>query len=137
MCYNGITKRRNVNMEKKLKTIEYELERTEKRLEDLLAGIKQLRKEVHDILPKEIKKIIHERVVLDRNETRCYINLNDYFRLTPNISIENYVRYIHHKTSCKYFLDNPTRIILTNWTEKREIILTYIPSKNLVIIVER
>ena len=42
-------------MEKKLRTIDYELEQTEKRLEDLLAGIKQLRKEVHDMLPKEFK----------------------------------------------------------------------------------
>ena len=124
-------------MEKKLRTIEFELDQTEKRLEELLYGIKQLRKEVHDMLPKEIKKVIHERVVLDRNETEWYINLNDYFHLMPNISIENYVRYIDDKTSYKYYWNDPTIIILTPFTAKKEIILTYIPSKKLIIVVER
>ena len=121
----------------KLKTIEYELKQTEKRLEDLLAGIKQLRKEVSDMLPPEVKKVIHKRMVLNRNETGCYIDLNDYFLLTPDVTIVNYVRYITHYKSGKYTINNPTRILLSIWTEKNEIILTYIPSKNLVIIVER
>ena len=48
-------------MEKKLRTIDYELEQTEKRLEDLLTGIKQLRKEVHEMLPPQVNKVVHER----------------------------------------------------------------------------
>lgn len=117
--------------------IENELKDTEKQIEELLLRIKQLRKEVHGMLPPEVKKVVHERVVLDRNETGCYIDLNDYFLLLANVSIVNYVRYIGYNTSYKYCLNNTKRIIVTQWTAKKEIILTYIPSKNLVIIVER
>ena len=119
------------------KIIESELKETEKQIEDLLLRIKELRKEIHDMLPPDVKKVIHERVVLDRNETGCYINLNDYFNLIADVSIVNYVRYIHHNTSDKYSFNTPRRIIVTQWTAKKEIILTHIPSKNLVIIVER
>ena len=124
-------------MEKKLKTIGYELEQTEKRLEDLLAGIKQLRKEVSDMLPPEIKKVVHKRVVLNRNTTGSYIDLNDYFLLIPDVTIINYVRYIIPYKLGKYTVSNSRNILLSIWTQKNEIILTYIPSKNLVIVVER
>ena len=123
-------------MEKKLKTIEYELTQTEKRLEDLLAGIKQLRKEVSDMLPPEVKKVLHKRVVLNRNDTGSYIDLNDYFLLIPDVTIKNYVRYITPYKTGKYTICS-SRILLSIWTAKKEIILTYIPNKNLVIIVER
>ena len=119
------------------KVIEYELKDTEKQIEDLLLRIKQLRKEVSDMLPKEVKKVVHKRFVLDRNETGTFINLNDYFLLTADVSIVNYVRYSNHETTFKYYFDNSSRILLTHWTAKKEIILTHIPSKNLVIIVER
>ena len=119
------------------KIIERELKDTEKQIEDLLLRIKELRKEVHDMLPPEVKKVVHKRVVLDINETENFISLNDYFLLIGDVLIVNYVRYINHNTSYKYILDNPTQIMLTHWTAKKEIILTYIPSKNLVIIVER
>lgn len=119
------------------KVIENELKETEKQIEDLLLRIKELRKEVHDMLPPEVKKVVHERVVLDRKETGCCMNLYDYFILTADVSIVNYVRYINHNTSYKYSFDNPRRILVTQWTAKKEIILTHIPSKKLVIIVER
>ena len=119
------------------KVIEIELKYTEKQIEELLLRIEQLRKEVQYMLEPEVKKVFYNRVVLDRNETGCYIDLDDYFHLLANVSIVNYVRYDYHNTSHKYFLDNPKQIMLTQWTVKKEIILTYIPSKNLVIIVER
>ena len=119
------------------KVIENELIETEKQIEDLLLRIKELRKEVSDMLPPEVKKVLHKRIVLDRNETGCYINLNDYFILTADVSIVNYVRYIHHNTSHKYSFNTTRQMIVTQWTAKKEIILTHIPSKNLVIIVER
>ena len=124
-------------MEKKLKTINYELEQTEKRLEDLLAGIKQLRKEVHEILPPEVKKVMHERVVLNKNNFDDYINLDNYLHLThEHIKIKNYILYAS-KNVGKFTFYHTTHMLLSVSTVKKEIILTYIPSENLVIVVER
>lgn len=127
-------------MEKKLKTINYELEQTEKRLEDLLAGIKQLRKEVSDMLPPKVKKAIHERVVLDRNKCPRFIELEDYFSYTFGMDtrIINIVRY---KDGCvgkceSYYLLG-AYLVPPNFTNKKQVIMTYLPSKNLVIVVER
>lgn len=126
-------------MEKKLKTIDYELEQTEKRLEDLLAGIKQLRKEVHDMLPKEVKKVVHERVVLDSREIIDEeIDLRDYLRFfNPNdIHIVNIVRYDTMGLEKFNFYNDPI-VQLTLFTKRNEVIITYLPEDKLVIIVER
>ena len=127
-------------MEKKLRTIDYELEQTEKRLEDLLAGIKQLRKEVHDMLPKEFKKAVHERVVLDRNKYPRFINLEDFFSdaFKLNARVINIVRYSDGDVS-KYDSNAAIGVVLVpgNLTTKHQVIMTYIPSENVVIVVER
>lgn len=117
--------------------IEYELKNTEKQIEELLLRIKELRKEVHDMLPPEVKKVVHERVVLNKNDFDYFINLNDYLHLThEDIKIKNYTLYTS-KTVGKFTFYNPTQMLLSDNTVKKEIILTYIPSENLVIAVER
>lgn len=123
-------------MEKKLRTIDYELEQTEKRLEDLLAGIKQLRKEVHDMLPKEFKKVVHERVVLDRNKYPRFINLEDFFSdaFKLNARVINIVRYSDGDVSNAAI---GVVLVPVNLTTKHQVIMTYIPSENVVIVVER
>lgn len=120
------------------KVIENELKETEKQIEDLLLRIKELRKEVYDMLPPEIKKVVHERVVLDRNKIKTYyIDLNDYLNIQAGrtLKVKNYVRYNNRLGKYSFLLKN--EIILTNHTVKKEVILTYIPSENEVIIVER
>lgn len=119
------------------KVIENELKDTEKQIEELLLRIKQLRNEVHDMLPPEVKKVVHERVVLNKNNFDYYINLNNYLHLThEDIKIKNYVLYTS-KTVGKFTFYHTTHMLLSNNTVKKEIILTYIPSENLVIAVER
>ena len=119
------------------KVIENELKDTEKQIEDLLLRIKQLRKEVHDMLPPDIKKVVHERVVLDRKEIEGdYIDLNKYLHLEHNnIEIKNYVRYYCQGLAIFNF-HNTTNILLSASTTKKEIILTYIPNKKTVWVVE-
>ena len=118
------------------KVLENELKDTEKQIEELLLRIKQLRKEVHDMLPPDVKKVIHERVVLDRKKIEGdYIDLNKYLHLEHNdIKIKNYVRYYYNKLAI--FNYNKTKFRLSENTTKKEIILTYIPSKNIVLMVE-
>lgn len=119
------------------KVIENELKETEKQIEDLLLRIKQLRKEVHDMLPPEVKKVVHERIVLDRKEIEGdYIDLNKYLHLEhDDIEIKNYIRYYYNGLATFNFY-NRTQILLSASTTKKEIILTYIPSKKIVLVVE-
>lgn len=127
-------------MEKKLRTIDYELEQTEKRLEDLLAGIKQLRKEVHDMLPPQVKKVVHERVVLYSKKKLLMekIDLRDYLRgFNPDdIHILNIVRCEMMRFE-KYNFYNTPIVYLSSLTKRKEVIITYIPENKLVIVVER
>ena len=120
------------------KVIENELKDTEKQIEELLLRIKQLRKEVHDMLPPEVKKVVHERVVLDRKEIEGdYIDLNKYFHLKhEHFKIKNYVHYTNIDVR-KFTFYNTAQVLLSKNTVKKEIILTYIPSKKLFIMVER
>lgn len=119
------------------KVIENELKDIEKQIEDLLLRIKQLRKEVQDMIPPEVKKVMLEMVLLDKNDFDDYIDLNKYFHLTDeHIKIKNYIRYTS-KNIGKFTFYNTTHVLLSKNTLKKEIRLTYIPSKKLVIIVER
>lgn len=115
--------------------IENELKETEKQIEDLLLRIKELRKEVQDMMPPEVKKVVHKKVVLDKNNCSDYINLNSYFNLPYDyVKIENYVRYSNF---FQKFIFYKQEMLLSNNTVKKEVILTYIPSEKLVIVVER
>ena len=75
-------------MEKKLRTIDYELEQTEKRLEDLLAGIQQLRKEVYKLI-KTDSKIVYEQYITTSN--------NGYYNVKSRISEHTKIMYFHKK----------------------------------------
>ena len=126
-------------MEKKLKTIEYELTQTEKRLEDLLVGIKQLRKEVSDMLPPKVKKAMTERVVINRsdlfNDIKIDLTKCLHF-LSQDYKVVNIIRY-SDETVKKYVYDNLQYVMLSTCTRKKEVIITYIPSINTVYVVER
>lgn len=132
-------------MEKKLKTIDYELEQTEKRLEDLLAGIKQLRKEVHDMLPKEVKKVVHERVTFDRYQLDQYIKVQDYLKFwigSSEFTLVNITRYKDYnemlfKCKVQYKPYETLRLAPLNETLHSQVIITFIPSINTVYVVER
>lgn len=129
----------------KLKTIEYELEQTEKRLEDLLAGIMQLKKEVNDMVSPKVKKVIHERVVLDRCQLDRYIRPQDYLRFwigSGTYTLVNISRYKHLKKGFlkyKSYLYPHEKIELFNLNETihSQVIITYIPSINTVYLIER
>ena len=92
------------------------------------------------MLPKEVKKVIHERVVLDRNKCPRFINLEDYFSNAFNTDtrIINIIRY---KAGCVIKYDSYAilgiSLVSPKCTNKNQVIMTYLPSKNVVIIVER
>lgn len=122
-------------MEKKLKTINYELEQTEKRLEDLLAGITQLRKEVREMMPQEFMKVVHERVVLDRNKYPRLINLEDFFS-DGFARVINIVRYSDGYVGKYDSYATRVNLVPGHLTTRKQVIMTYIPSENVVIVVE-
>lgn len=132
-------------MEKKLKSINYELEQTEKRLEALLAGIKQLRKEVRDMLPPESKKVIHERVMLDRCQLDRYIRPQDYLKFwigSGIYTLVNIARYKHlrkgfYKYRSSVYPHEKIGLVNLNETIHSQVIITYIPSINTVYVIER
>ena len=124
-------------MEKKLRTIEFELNETEKQIEDLLLRIKQLRKEVSGIYPKQ--KVLYEQ---HKTKVDDYIIINGYSiksRLLKPCRCLNYVsknnKYCIETLFHYSLIDNDDLIPIL--FETNLIIETYIPSQNLVIIVER
>lgn len=121
------------------KVIENELKETEKQIEDLLLRIKELRKEVHDMLPPEVKKVVHERVVLDRKNCHKFIELEEYFHtaLEADTRTINIVRYKEGYVG-KYDSYAYLGIYLSpiNYTNKNQVIMTYIPSENIILVVE-
>ena len=115
--------------------IENELNDLEREMSDLLARIKQLRKEVSKITVKQ--KVIYEQY---KTKVDGYIN-NKYTiksRLIKPCKCLNYVsknnRYLIENLFIYSHIDNDDSIPISSVTSL--IIETYIPNENVVLVVE-
>lgn len=120
------------------KTIENELNDLEKDINDLLARISELKKEVHEMIDN---KIIYEQYISVSEDVYIFhsrINKNtlvreiikshiDYNKKHPNILIGD-------KPGIYEWVSIDRNYILTE--KNKKIIETYIPSKNLLVVVE-
>lgn len=118
------------------KVIEYELKDTEKQIEELLLRIKQLRKEVSEITPKQ--KVLYEQ---HKSKVKGYMINNGYSIKSRLINPCKCLNYVSRKNS--YIIESCFRYSYVNnsdlipiSSETSLIIETYIPSKNLVLVVE-
>ena len=111
------------------KVIESELKDTEKQIEDLLLRIKQLRKEVSEIVPKQT--VLYEQHIKSGDMPLKYSVKS---KINDDTVMINYVKS-HYKNfgkgKYKFFRHS---IDLSARTSK--VIETYIPSKNVVLVVE-
>lgn len=120
---------------KELKTLEFELRETEKQIEDLLLRIKQLRKEMSEIYPKQ--KVLYEQ---HKTKVDKYI-INNGYSIKSILPVRcNCINYVtkHNKYLDKKYvfprISNNELIPINSTTSL--IIETYIPSKNVVLVVE-
>jgi len=114
------------------KIIETELNDLEREMSDLLMRISQLKKEVHKLI-KTDSKIVYEQYITTSN--------NGYYNVKSRISEHTKIMYFHKKMSLNLYLNgiydyssNVKKLITQSYDSK--IIETYIPSKNLLLVVE-
>lgn len=111
------------------KVLESELKDTEKKIEDLLLRIKELRKEVSEITPKQ--KVLYEQHIVRENMlTRYFVKS----KINEDTIIINYVKSHYKKIGYGKYYGHGPYVDIANNTSK--IIETYIPSKNIVLVVE-
>jgi hypothetical protein len=110
-------------LQQKLEEIAFRLQRLADDYHDLLKELSQM-----DVV-KKAGKIIYEQYVTVINDEKCYTFKNsgeDYLEiinLVKNPIVQKYSYYNYHKN-----------MIIANTTKK--IIETYIPSQNIVLVVE-
>lgn len=115
------------------KVIEYELKDTEKQIEELLLRIKQLRKEVSEITPKQ--KVLYEQYHTYINDFE-YVELKYYFKSRlpdENVHVLNYCKPLIRKDGI-YNTEHQKFMMVAS--ETKHIIETYIPSQKLLLVVE-
>jgi uncharacterized protein YhaN len=122
------------------KIIETELNDLEREMSDLLMRISELKKEVHKLI-KTDSKIVYEQYITTSN--------NGYYNVKSRISehtkiihiIKEHIMYFHKKCPLNLYLNgiydyssNVKKLSTQSYDSK--IIETYIPSKNLLLVVE-
>lgn len=120
------------------KVIENELNDLEHEMSDLLARIKQLRKEVSEIAPKQ--KVLYEQnhtFIKDFEYKKVYYDFKS--RLPDeNVHVLNYckslIKYYRKDVIFKYNTKDRRYMLIDSETE--HIIETYIPSQKLLLVVE-
>ena len=117
------------------KVIENELKDTEKQIEELLLRIKQLRKEVSEIAPKQ--KVLYEQHHTFIKDFEVYYNFKS--RLPDeNVHVVNYCKSLIKDFRKDYIFKYNTkdRRYMLIASETEHIIETYIPSQKLLLVVE-
>lgn len=113
------------------RTIESELNDLEREMTDLLMRISQLKKEVHKLIKTDSKPVYEQYVTLVNGEE--YYTFKNRAENKPEII--NLVGKPKGEGHCsKYNYTNCEDMEISYRTKK--IIETYIPSKNLVLVVE-
>lgn len=122
------------------KIIENELNDLEREMSDLLMRISQLKKEVHELI-KPDSKILHEQYVTTSNDSYYQLKsrINEHTKIIH--IIKEHIMYFHRKLNqdihlngiykySSYAREFPTQRIGS------KIIETYIPCKNICLVVE-
>lgn len=108
------------------KTIENELNDLEREMTDLLMRISQLKKEVHKLIKTDSKPVYEQYVTL--------VNGEKYYTFKNRAENKPEIINLTRRPKSKYDYTNCEDMAISYKTKK--IIETYIPSKNLVLVVE-
>lgn len=115
----------NKELNRKLEEIAYRLERLTDDYHELLTELSSM-DEV-----KKSKKVIYEQYITSRSEVERYYRLKS--SCNGKVKLLNYVRF-YNKFTIKGYMSCDELIYISKYTTK--IIETYIPSQNLVLVVE-